>query len=160
MLIGDHLVPALTLDAEPSDGLADGDAADVAVAGGESGTDSARVVDGPADVGAGIDAGYDEVERTECAESGEHDAECRGAVDRPGLVDAIDPDTAHLRLHEVQRSERGSGTGVLRVGRRDHDVAVVAHRQRQAMEADGINAVVVRQEQAGHAATLRHLFCP
>ena len=160
MLIGDHLVPALALDAEPSDGLADGDATDVAVAGRQRGTDGARVVDGPADVGAGVDAGDHEVDRTEGTEPGEHDAEGRRAVDRPGLVDAIDPDAPHLRLHEVQGPERGSGTGVLRVGCGDDDVAVLAHRPGEQVEPDGVDTVVVRQEQAGHVVTLRHAFCP
>ena len=118
------------------------------------------MVDGAADVGAGVDAGDDEVDRTEGTEAGEHDAQRRRAVHRPGLVDAVDADAPHLWLHEVERSERGSGTGVLHVGRGDHDVAVLAHRHRQAMEPDGVDAVVVRQEQPGHVATLRHVFCP
>ena len=89
-LVGDHLVPALALDAEPGDGLADGDAADPAVAGRQGGPDGAGVVDRPPDVGARVDAGHDEVDRPEHAEPGEHHAQPGRPGDRPRLVDPVD----------------------------------------------------------------------
>ena len=57
-------------------------------------------------------------------------------------------------LHEVQRAERGAGAGVLAVGRDDDDVAVVAHRPGEHVEADGVDPVVVRHQQAGHGPSI------
>ena len=54
----------------------------------------------------------------------------------------------------MQRAERGAGARVLAVGRGDDDVAVVAHRPGEHVQADGVDAVVVRQQQAGHVPNL------
>jgi len=60
-LAGQHLVPALALDAESSDRLADSHAADSTGPGRESSTDGPRVIHGAAHVDSGVDAHHDQV---------------------------------------------------------------------------------------------------
>ena len=155
VLVGDHLVPALALDAVAGDGLADGDAARAAVARRQRGADRARVVDRPPDVGARVDAGHDEVDGSEHAEAGEHHAQAGRAVHGPRLRRCRRRRPADLRLQQVQGTERGAGAGVLGVRRDDDDVAERHHRPGQHVEADGVDAVVVRDQDPRHARQAR-----
>ena len=154
VLRGDRLVPALTLDAEAGDRLADRDAGDAAVAAGEGGTDGARVIDGTTHVGAGVDAADDQVERRpERAEPGEHDAQRRWPADLPDRVGGavVDVASAHLGLDQVQGSERGARTRELLVGSDDVDLVVaveLADRAGQHVQTDRVDAVVVRHQDA------------
>ena len=67
---------------------------------------------------------------------------------------AVDRGRAHLGVDHVQRAERGAGAGVLAVRGGDDDVAVGLHRPGQHVQADGVDAVVVGQQQAGHGPNL------
>jgi hypothetical protein len=54
----------------------------------------------------------------------------------------------NLRLHQVERAERGAGPGELAIGGRDHHVPERTHGASQNMQSDGVDSVVVGQENA------------
>ena len=147
-LVGDGVIPALAFDAETLDGLADCQAGDIAVATGQHRTDRARVIHRPADVGAGIDARDDKVDRPECAQPSEHHAQRRRARHRPRVLDALEPHLVHLGLDEVQRPDRGTRARVLRIGSDHDDVAVCGHRAREHVQTLGLDSVIVGHQDA------------
>jgi hypothetical protein len=116
----EHLVPALALDAEALDGLADGQAADSAEPGRQRGTDRSGVVHRPAHVGPRVDPGDDQVEgRAEHAEARVVDAQRGGSADGPRLLDPVERPAVDLGPDLLEGPERGAGAGVLGV-RCDH----------------------------------------
>ena len=107
LLVLHDVDPALTLDAPTGDGLAHGDARDAAIARRQAGADRARVVDGATDVGAGVDARHDEIERiAEHAQLGVQHAQCGRAVERPRFGDAVDLAPPHLGA-ELEQGPHG-----------------------------------------------------
>ena len=150
-LVGDHLVPALALDAVLGDRLAHGDAAGAAVAGGQRGADRARVVDRPPDVGARVDAGDDEVDRTEHAEAGEHHAQPGRPVHRPRLGDALDVGAADLRLQQVQGARAPPSAPEYSLSGATTTTSPSGTRARaRTWRPDGVDPVVVGDQQARH----------
>ena len=138
----------------PVDRLADGDAADAAVAGGQRGPDRARVVDRPADVGARVDAGDDEVDRSEHAEAGEHHAQRRRPVDRPRLLDAVDVGAAHLAAAAgAARRAPPTAPEYSLSGATTTTSPSAAHRPGEDVQPDGVDPVVVGHHAVGASST-------
>ena len=156
LLVLDHGVPTLALHAEPGHGLAHGQPGQVAVAGGEGGTHGAGVVDRPAGVGPGVDAGHHQVEPVaERSQPGEGDAQRRWARHRPGGGHPGHLGPADLGPDQVQGSQRRTRTRVLPVRRRHHHVAQLGEAAGEDVEADGVDAVVVGDQDA-HGSFLAH----
>jgi len=113
------------------------------------------VVHRPPDVGAGVDARHDQVERAEQPQSGEQHAQRRRAVERPRFGHTVDLGAVHLGLQQVQRTHCSTGTGELTVGGQHHHIAVLGHRPGQYVQAHRVDAVVVGHQDS-HATVLAH----
>ena len=139
----------LTLDAEISHGLADGNPADASVAAGQGRSDGARVIHRTADVGTRIDAADDQVGHwSERPHSGEHHTEGRRPGHRPRLIESLQSAAFAFRSHLPDGTDRGPSSAVLAVGSHDGDLAEGLHCGREHVEADGIDAVVVGEKNA------------
>ncbi len=117
------------------------------------------MIHGSPDVGAGVDAGHDQIERTaERTEPSEEDAQGRRAADLPDRVGRTvgDLGASYLGLDEVERAEGSTGARVLLIRCGHHDLVAAiefADRSGQHVQADRVDAVVVRHQDS-HPAIL------